>query len=54
MRRFAQEWQSAIEQTRADAPTIGGTGLPVSLLPLLKARIELLLKSSADDELWAD
>ena len=54
MKRFAEEWQSAIEQTRPDGATIGETGLPVSLLPLLKARADLFLKFSADDELWAD
>jgi hypothetical protein len=54
MKRFAEEWRTAIEQTRPDGATIGETGLPVSLLPLLKARADLMLKLSADDDLWAD
>lgn len=54
MKRFAEEWRSAIGQTRPDDATIGETGLPVALLPLLKERVDLLLKFSADDYLWAE
>jgi hypothetical protein len=54
MKHFAEGWKSAIEQTRPASETIGETGLPLSLLPHLQTRVELLLKFSADDELWAD
>lgn len=54
MKRFAEEWTSAIEQTHPGDATIGETGLSVSLLPLLKTRADLLLKFSADDNLWAE
>ena len=54
MRRFAEEWKTAIEQMKPEDTTIGETGLPVSLLSLLKARTDLLFKFSLDDELWAD
>jgi hypothetical protein len=54
MRRFADGWTAAIEQTKPEDATIGETGLPVSLLSLLKARADLLFKFSADDDLWAE
>jgi hypothetical protein len=52
MRRFAEEWATAIDQTRPEDTTIGATGLPVSLLSLLKARSDLLFQFSSDDDLW--
>jgi hypothetical protein len=52
MRRIAQRWASAIEQTLPEDITIGDTGLPVSLLPSLKTRTATLFEFSADDGLW--
>jgi hypothetical protein len=54
MRRIADEWKAAIDQTKPNDTTIGETRLPVSLLSLLKARTDLLFRFSADDDLWAE
>lgn len=54
LRRIADGWNAAIATTVGKEATIGQTGLPGSLLPLLKSRAELLLEFAADDELWPE
>jgi hypothetical protein len=54
LKRIAESWNEDIAATRDGDATIGQSGLPSSLLPLLKARAQLLLEFSADDELWPE
>lgn len=54
MKRIAMNWRHALTQTRPGAKTIGETGLPIELGPLLRARAELLLQWSDDASLWPE
>jgi hypothetical protein len=52
VRRIAQRWLDGLASTAAGAETIGETGLPAHLAPLLRSRAELLLKWADDPALW--
>lgn len=52
MRRFAEGWQDAITTTPVGAPTLGDTGLPAKLAPVLQSRIDFLLDMVRDGEIW--
>lgn len=54
LQRIAKNWSDAIGSTGPNDTEIGSTGLPVSLKPLLAARVDLLMTICADDEAWAD
>jgi len=54
LRHFADSWRREVDETADGAETIGRTGLPAHLAPLLQARAELLAKWADDDALWPD
>lgn len=54
MRRFAEQWRTALDRTRPEQQTIDDLGLPISLAPLLQARADLLIRFSNDDGLWVE
>jgi len=53
MRTFAATWRAAASDKRPDG-TLGSTGLPASLAPLLLSRADLLTTLADDDENWTD
>ena len=52
IRRIAARWLDAVRATGTNDMEIGETGLPVSLLPLLQARADMLLEFTEDEQLW--
>nr|MEA2798714.1 hypothetical protein [Phenylobacterium sp.] len=53
VRTFATNWRAAGNDVRPDG-TLGSTGLPASLAPLLLSRAEVLEAWAEDDENWSE
>jgi hypothetical protein len=52
IRRIAESWRASLQGTRPGDATIGETGLPADLAPLLTARADMLLARVEDDASW--
>jgi hypothetical protein len=53
VKAFAATWRAAANDLRSDG-TLGETGLPASLAPLLASRADFLTDLAEDDEIWID
>jgi len=51
-RVFSESWLAAVNACRPGDTTIGETGLPIELEPLMRSRAELLADWVADDSVW--
>jgi hypothetical protein len=54
VKKFAEQWRSAVEAIKPGDATLGDTSLPISLAPLLAKRADLLLQFVADNSLWPE
>lgn len=52
VKRIAESWRAAVQALASGDRTIGDTGLPSDLAPLLAKRADLLLSWVEDDALW--
>ena len=53
-REFSQTWAAAVAALRPGDATLGDTGLPASLAPLLQERAGMLAAWAEDDSIWPD
>jgi hypothetical protein len=54
MRRIAENWRDLVLRRREDETVLGDSGLPASLAPLLKTRVQTLLEIADDEEAWRE
>jgi hypothetical protein len=54
IKRIADRWRDAINDTKPGSETIGAIGISASLKSLLEKRVELLHSIATDDSAWLD